>query len=83
MPAVTPYQALPNRFRRAVCGGETQIGCWSSLEESMGLCAWATGASSSMAAAVRLKVACVRLRRRRLDRARAARTLMGATGLRH
>jgi 2-dehydro-3-deoxyglucarate aldolase len=31
MPAVTPYQALPNRFRRAVCGGETQIGCWSSL----------------------------------------------------
>ncbi|SIT48893.1 alpha-dehydro-beta-deoxy-D-glucarate aldolase [Paraburkholderia ribeironis] len=31
MPAVPPYQTLPNRFRRAVCGGETQIGCWSSL----------------------------------------------------
>ncbi|MGF6774356.1 2-dehydro-3-deoxyglucarate aldolase [Paraburkholderia sp. GAS199] len=31
MSAVTPYQALPNRFRRAVCDGETQIGCWSSL----------------------------------------------------
>ncbi|MEW9583685.1 2-dehydro-3-deoxyglucarate aldolase [Paraburkholderia sp. DGU8] len=31
MPAVTPYQALPNRFRRAVRAGETQIGCWASL----------------------------------------------------
>ncbi|MDE1180743.1 2-dehydro-3-deoxyglucarate aldolase [Paraburkholderia sp.] len=26
-----PYQALPNSFRRAVCGGETLIGAWSSL----------------------------------------------------
>ena len=31
MPAVTPYPSLPNRFRRSVCGGETQIGCWMSL----------------------------------------------------
>jgi 2-dehydro-3-deoxyglucarate aldolase len=31
MPAVTPYPSLPNRFRQAVCGGETQIGCWMSL----------------------------------------------------
>jgi len=31
MPAVTPYQALPNRFRHAVRAGETQIGCWASL----------------------------------------------------
>jgi 2-dehydro-3-deoxyglucarate aldolase len=31
MPAVTPYSSLPNRFRRAVCDGETQIGCWMSL----------------------------------------------------
>ncbi|MCC8396604.1 2-dehydro-3-deoxyglucarate aldolase [Paraburkholderia sp. MMS20-SJTR3] len=31
MPAVTPYQSLPNHFRRAVREGQTQIGCWSSL----------------------------------------------------
>jgi 2-dehydro-3-deoxyglucarate aldolase len=31
MPAVTPYQRFPNRFRHAVCSGETQIGCWASL----------------------------------------------------
>lgn len=31
MTAVTPYQPLPNSFRRAVRGGETLIGCWASL----------------------------------------------------
>jgi len=31
MPAVTPYQSLPNSFRRAVRSGETLIGCWASL----------------------------------------------------
>ncbi|CAB3745271.1 5-keto-4-deoxy-D-glucarate aldolase [Paraburkholderia sediminicola] len=31
MTAATPYQPLPNSFRRAVCGGETLIGCWASL----------------------------------------------------
>src|ERR1700759_3607825 len=31
MLAATPYQPLPNSFRRAVCGGETLIGCWASL----------------------------------------------------
>ncbi|MFL9919824.1 2-dehydro-3-deoxyglucarate aldolase [Paraburkholderia fungorum] len=31
MTAVAPYQPLPNSFRRAVCGGETLIGCWVSL----------------------------------------------------
>ena len=31
MTAITPYQPLPNAFRRAVCGGETLIGCWASL----------------------------------------------------
>ncbi|PRX28823.1 2-dehydro-3-deoxyglucarate aldolase [Paraburkholderia sp. BL18I3N2] len=31
MPAITPYQPLPNSFRRAVRGGETLIGCWASL----------------------------------------------------
>nr|WKF61011.1 5-keto-4-deoxy-D-glucarate aldolase [Paraburkholderia busanensis] len=31
MPAVAPYQALPNSFRRAVRGGDTLIGCWASL----------------------------------------------------
>ena len=31
MPAVTPYQPLPNSFRQAVRGGETLIGCWASL----------------------------------------------------
>jgi 2-dehydro-3-deoxyglucarate aldolase len=31
MPAATPYQSLPNSFRRAVRGGETLIGCWASL----------------------------------------------------
>ncbi|WP_345814702.1 2-dehydro-3-deoxyglucarate aldolase [Paraburkholderia sp. PREW-6R] len=31
MSAATPYQPIPNSFRRAVCGGETLIGCWASL----------------------------------------------------
>ncbi|WP_176060686.1 2-dehydro-3-deoxyglucarate aldolase [Paraburkholderia sp. BCC1876] len=31
MPAVAPYQALPNSFRRAVRAGDTLIGCWASL----------------------------------------------------
>src|SRR6201996_6137423 len=31
MPVATAYQPLPNSFRRAVCGGETLIGCWASL----------------------------------------------------
>lgn len=31
MSAVAPFQALPNRFRRAVRDGQTQIGCWMSL----------------------------------------------------
>ncbi|HZZ10479.1 MAG TPA: aldolase/citrate lyase family protein, partial [Paraburkholderia sp.] len=31
MSAVTPYQSLPNSFRRAVRDGETLIGCWASL----------------------------------------------------
>ncbi|WP_213303869.1 2-dehydro-3-deoxyglucarate aldolase [Paraburkholderia sacchari] len=31
MSTVTPYQSLPNRFRQAVRGGATQIGCWASL----------------------------------------------------
>jgi 2-dehydro-3-deoxyglucarate aldolase len=31
MPVATPYQSLPNTFRRAVCSGETVIGCWASL----------------------------------------------------
>ncbi|MEA3087689.1 MAG: 2-dehydro-3-deoxyglucarate aldolase, partial [Paraburkholderia sp.] len=31
MTAATPYQPLPNSFRRAVRGGETLIGCWVSL----------------------------------------------------
>ncbi|MGF6732226.1 2-dehydro-3-deoxyglucarate aldolase [Paraburkholderia youngii] len=31
MPAVTPYESLPNRFRRAIREGKTQIGCWASL----------------------------------------------------
>lgn len=31
MTAATPYQPLPNSFRRAVRDGETLIGCWASL----------------------------------------------------
>jgi 2-dehydro-3-deoxyglucarate aldolase len=31
MTALTPYQPLPNSFRRAVRDGETLIGCWVSL----------------------------------------------------
>ncbi|NYH17263.1 2-dehydro-3-deoxyglucarate aldolase [Paraburkholderia bryophila] len=31
MPAVAPYQALPNSFRHAVRAGDTLIGCWASL----------------------------------------------------
>jgi 2-dehydro-3-deoxyglucarate aldolase len=31
MTAATPYQPLPNTFRRAVCTGQTMIGCWASL----------------------------------------------------
>ncbi|RDK00727.1 2-dehydro-3-deoxyglucarate aldolase [Paraburkholderia lacunae] len=31
MTVATPYQPLPNTFRRAVCGGKTLIGCWASL----------------------------------------------------
>jgi 2-dehydro-3-deoxyglucarate aldolase len=31
MTAAMPSQALTNSFRRAVCGGETRIGCWAPL----------------------------------------------------